>query len=104
MKLIDSASVADLFRLCVQNMVHFFPIYLYFVNQVNKEVFEGMSDKIIGQSKYAERETDFEEFEQEVKSFVVQLISLIQTIIDGRENREWVLLQFANITQNNQIQ
>jgi len=63
-----------------------------------------MSEQIVVASQYSDSDIDFEEFEQEVKSYVTQLISLIQTIIDSRENRDEMLLQFATLTQNKDIQ
>lgn len=58
-------------------MVHFYPIFLHFVNSVNKETFDCYGDEVMGKTKYSDRDMDFEEFDQEIKSFVVQLISLI---------------------------
>lgn len=92
LRLLDAAALAALFRLCLQNLTFFFPIFLHFVTTMNKENFDGASDQIVSPSKYADRDVDFEEFEQEVKAYVVQLISLVQTIIDGRENRAEVVL------------
>lgn len=71
---------------------------------MNKENFDGDNEQIVSPSKYADRDVDFEEFEQEVKAYVVQLISLVQTIIDGRENRAEVMLQFAGLTQDKSVQ
>ena len=98
LRLLDSAALASLFRLCVQNLTFFFPIFLHFVTSVNKANFDGDNEQIVSPSKYADRDVDFEEFESEVKAYVVQLVSLVQTIIDGRENRAEVVLQFAGLT------
>jgi len=41
LRLLDSAALAALFRLCIQNLTFFFPIFLHFVTTVNKENFDG---------------------------------------------------------------
>jgi hypothetical protein len=63
LRLLDAAALAALFRLCVQNLTFFFPIFLHFVTTVNKANFDGDDDKIVSPSKYADRDVDFEEFE-----------------------------------------
>ena len=63
LRLLDSAALAALFRLCIQNLTFFFPIFLHFVTTVNKANFDGDDDKIVSPSKYADRDVDFEEFE-----------------------------------------
>ena len=104
LRLLDSAALASLFRLCIQNLTFFFPVFLHFVTSVNKANFDGDDEQIVSPSKYADRDVDFEEFESEVKAYVVQLVSLVQTIIDGRENRPEVVLQFAGLTQDKSVQ
>jgi hypothetical protein len=69
-----------LFRLCLQNLILFFPLYQFFMDKFSKEKFEELNpDMVVGPSnKYFQAsDVDFEEFEQEIKALIAQLISLL---------------------------
>ena len=63
----------EIFRLCIQNLVFFYPVFLYFINTVSKELFDDMPQTIFYSGSPTD-EIDFEQYDQEIKAYVAQLI------------------------------
>jgi hypothetical protein len=69
----------DVFRYSIQNLVLFYPVFLYFINEAPKD---GVDVANQGFELFVEPQVDYEQFEQEVKAYVAQLIYLIQTMMN----------------------
>lgn len=73
----------DLFRLAVQNLAFFQPVFWYFVNSMSKEKYDSIdtasliSSSLNNELYIDKANIDHQEYEQELKSYVAQLLSLL---------------------------
>ena len=74
--------------------MQFYPIFAYFMNTFNKDMFDEIGESLIvkEKSKYFDsNDIDYEEFEQEIKAYVAQIINLMQTVIDQTKDKTKML-------------
>jgi len=80
---LSADATSDLFKLCLQNLILFLPLFSTWQTTMNQEAFDQLDETLLfgAWPKHHDQDQDFEQFAHNMTAYVAQLINLLQTVV-----------------------